>query len=69
MEKLPNGVVTIVNLPGSGSLISRSWKIYTHHFGPLMAFALLMALGTVVNGDLRRFSITWSATDLMRPAP
>lgn len=55
MEKLPNGVVTIVNLPGSGSLISRSWRIYTHHFNALLGFSLLMALGTVVNGGLASF--------------
>lgn len=55
MEKLPNGLVTIVNLPGTGSLLSRSWTAYREHFAPLMYFSLLMALGALINTSLISF--------------
>ncbi len=49
MHELPNGVVPIVNLPGSGSLLWRSWKAYSQLFPQLVHLMILFALGALVN--------------------
>lgn len=55
MDKLPNGIVTLVNLPGSWSLLKRSWCLYKEHFAPLLYFSLLMWLGILINWSLAAF--------------
>lgn len=49
MHQLPNGVVPIVNLPGAGSLLSRSWKTYSQIFSELIHLMILFAIGALVN--------------------
>lgn len=49
MEKLPSGLVTIVNLPGTGSLLHRSWHLYAKHFAQFCRFAVLFLIGFLVN--------------------
>lgn len=49
MHQLPNGVVPIVNLPGAGSLLSRSWKTYSQIFPQLIHLMILFAIGALVN--------------------
>ncbi len=49
METLPNGTVTIINLPGTTSLLQRSWYIYKHLFGKLLHLTILFLIGFLVN--------------------
>ncbi|MDO8490001.1 MAG: hypothetical protein Q7S47_01120 [bacterium] len=52
MEKLPNGLVTVVNLPGSGSILHRAWHLYEKHLAQFCIFSLLLGVGVLVNAGL-----------------
>ncbi len=55
MEKFPEGQVQLVNLPGSGSLLKRSWDLYQEIFPQSISFALLAFLGVIADKSLGSF--------------
>ncbi|MBI2644682.1 hypothetical protein HYW94_00705 [Candidatus Uhrbacteria bacterium] len=55
MEAIPSGIVPIANLPGTGSLIARSYAIYAAHFQKIIQLTGLMVLGFLINISLSSF--------------
>lgn len=55
MEAIPNGIVPIANLPGTGSLISRSYAIVRVQFQKILQLTGMMVLGYLVNISLSSF--------------
>jgi hypothetical protein len=57
MEAIPSGIVPIANLPGTGSLISRSYAIYKVLFQRIIQLTGFMVLGFLINVSLSSFVI------------
>ncbi|GEM_PF-1257745 len=55
MEAIPSGIVPIANLPGTDSLIGRSFGIYKAQFQKIIQLTGMMALGYLVNVSLSSF--------------
>jgi len=55
MEAIPSGIVPIANLPGTGSLLSRSYAIYKAQFQKIIQLTGLMVLGFLINVSLSSF--------------
>jgi hypothetical protein len=49
------GKVLIINLPGVGSLLSRTWDTYKALFGKLVSLTALFAIGLAINLSLNTF--------------
>lgn len=55
MEAIPSGIVPIANLPGTGSLISRSYAICKSQFQNITKLTGMMILGFLINISLSSF--------------
>lgn len=53
MKHLPSGEVMLVNLPGVGTLFSRSWALYKELFQKLIILTALFGIGAFLNVSIQ----------------
>lgn len=49
MKHPPSGEVMLVNLPGTGSLLARTWALYKELYQPLIVLTALFGIGAFLN--------------------